>query len=124
MKKFLSFLLSIALTAACVPFSLPSAAAESWDVTFTVNVAGYETQPGSTKVVVFTNDSDTERVIRTNVYDFSCRVFIFNAEGRLVYDGNPGSERFEIATSGWSDGVYFLKAHANGKILTQKIVKW
>ena len=87
MKKVLSFLLSIALTAACVPFSLPSSAAEDWDVTFTVNVAGYETQPGSTKVVVFTNDSDTERVIRTNVYDFSCRVFIFNAEGRLIEAG-------------------------------------
>ena len=87
MKKFLSFLLSIALTAACVPFSLPSAAAEDWDVEFTVNVYGYEMQPQSTRVVVFTNDSDTERVIRTNVYDFSCRVFIFNAEGRLIEAG-------------------------------------
>jgi hypothetical protein len=52
------------------------------------------------------------------------RVEVFNAEGRLVYDGSPDSEQFDIATSGWSAGVYFLKANANGKILTRKIVKW
>jgi hypothetical protein len=52
------------------------------------------------------------------------RVEILNAEGRLVYDGSPDSEQFDIATSGWSAGVYFLKANANGKILTRKIVKW
>ena len=52
------------------------------------------------------------------------RVEILNAEGRLVYDESPNSEQFDISTSGWSAGVYFLKAHANGKILTRKIVKW
>jgi len=52
------------------------------------------------------------------------RVEILNAEGRLVYDESPNAEQFEIATSSWPSGVYFLTVSAGDRILTRKIVKW
>lgn len=52
------------------------------------------------------------------------RVEILNAEGRLVYDESPDSERFEINTSAWPAGVYFLTVRTSDRNLTRKIVKW
>ena len=88
MKKILCLALAVFLAFSCLPFSA-FAAEESWDYDYTVAVNGYNEQPGGSKVIIFTNDTDSERVIRTNEFDFksSIRVFIFNADGRMIEAG-------------------------------------
>ena len=91
MKKALCLVIALVMAFGCfASVRTPvSAAAESWDVEFTVSVNGYNEQPASAKVIIFTNDTDSERVIRTNEFDFksSVRVFIFNSEGRMTEAG-------------------------------------
>ena len=92
-----------------------------FDIDYTAGYVGID-DFGKGELSVFPNPA-TDYVTVVNDVPVH-RVEILNAEGRLVYDESPDSERFDIATSGWPAGIYFLTARAGDRILTRKIVKW
>ncbi|MBK9270136.1 MAG: serine hydrolase [Saprospiraceae bacterium] len=48
---------------------------------------------------------------------------IFNSHGQLIFQSDMKNSELELPSSGWSKGLYFVRAkRANGQLLTQKLI--
>ncbi len=94
MKKLLLNLMALLLIAStlCTVIPLSASAEEEFDNVFEIEINGFDcsTEPG--RVSVYPNDSDTVRYVKS--YDYGAnnlsgrRIFVFNAEGRLLEIGD------------------------------------
>jgi hypothetical protein len=88
---------------------------------------GYRTDPTIVENItdrgmlnVFPNPARGNMTIESNLIINSLRVYDVN--GRLVKYAEPGIPRYEQNISGWPDGMYFIRAEAQGSILTRTVV--
>ena len=114
-KKVFSLALMTAMLATAVIGAVP-ASAKTYDNTFTVTINGTNCSTLSNNVVLYTNDTDTVRVIKSTDYRADnfrySKIMIFNKDGRLIeaggdlthVDGVNGSaqEYINIPTRGFA----------------------
>ena len=89
-KKVFSLALMTAMLATAVIGAVP-ASAKTYDNTFTVTINGTNCSTLSNNVVLYTNDTDTVRVIKSTDYRADnfrySKIMIFNKDGRLIEAG-------------------------------------
>lgn len=94
MKKLLLKLMALLIIAAslCTMVPFVASAEEEFDNVFVVEINGFDCSTETGRVIVYPNDSDTVRYVKSNDYGANNlsgrRIFVFNAEGRLLEIGD------------------------------------
>lgn len=100
LRLFAAVTLAASLGAA-VPFS-----ASAYGNVYEFNIDGFDCTTDNGNVIVYTNESDTVRNIKANVYNFRySRLMIFDAEGKVIEAGNNLYENSSTVTGSPQESV-------------------
>jgi aminopeptidase N len=72
-------------------------------------------------VEIIPNPTDDNFRLQFSPTSVKWNVFIYSMAGRLIYNEATTSRNLEIDTSGWSEGVYIVKANGEDKSVSRKV---
>lgn len=74
----------------------------------------------SEQISVYPNPANDYVVVSVTGFNIE-KVEVYDVLGQLAYTAEPKSSNIEINTTEFNQGVYFVKIHVDGKLITKKI---
>ncbi len=92
------------------------------DIKFINPTAIQQPEVQNSDLKIYPNPSNTKIVVNASEKPFH-KIEIVDASGKVVYCNNNYNKKLSIDISGFSNGMYLVKAHTSSGILSSKLIK-